>query len=217
MRKLIDLTGQKFHRFTVISFSHTADIKGKKMRLWDCECECGNKRILSSSKLNSGKHKSCGCLRVDNGKTKNLRHGHTSGSFSPEYRAWQNMLTRCYNPKATRFEHHGGRGIGVCDKWRNSFEEFFKDVGKRPSPNHTLDRYPDNDGNYEPSNFRWATQKQQSQNRRSTRFIEYNGITKPLIEWTRYLGLSDSSTLIGYIKRNGVEKAMLHYAKRLNK
>ena len=127
------------------------------------------------------------------------------------------MLTRCYNPKATRFEDHGGRGIIVCERW-HKFENFFADMGKKPTDAHSLDRYPNNEtGIYELSNCRWATPKQQSQNTRRTRFIEYNGITKPLIEWTRSLGLSDSSILCWYIKKHGVEKAMLHYANRIKK
>jgi len=215
MSKFYNLVGAKYGKLTVLSFSHVRDIYGGKSKMWNCICECGGTTVQSTSELNYGRTKSCGCLKAEVTKKRSTTHGQASGGkFTAEYRTWQNMLTRCYNPKATRFEHHGGRGIKVCDRWKNSFEAFFEDVGRKPTTAHTLDRYPDNDGNYEPSNFRWATQKQQSQNRRSTRLIEYNGVTKPLIEWTRFLGLSDSSILSWYIKKHGVEKAMLHYANR---
>lgn len=82
----------------------------------------------------------------------------------PEYRAWINMKSRCFNPATPEFDRYGGRGITVCDKWANSFEAFFADVGARPSPKHSLDRWPDPDGDYEPNNVRWATQQQQCRN-----------------------------------------------------
>jgi hypothetical protein len=90
---------------------------------------------------------------------------------TPEYRAWINMKSRCYNENVPMFRHHGGRGIRVCDRWIDSFAAFYEDMGPRPSSAHSLDRYPDNNGNYEPANCRWATQKQQMGNTRRNRFV----------------------------------------------
>lgn len=106
-----------------------------------------------------------------------------------EYVIYCNMLTRCYNPKATFYEYYGGRGIKVCDRWRESFSVFLADVGRRPDLKHTLDRI-DNDGNYEPSNVRWATRGEQLRNRRDNRAITANGRTMCLQDWSNLTGLN---------------------------
>lgn len=125
--------------------------------LWETICpHCGGVYIAPISTLRNGK--CCGCVPSMGG----LRHG---GYGSPEYRSWSNMLTRCYNPKATRFKDWGGRGITVCESWRRSFEAFLTDMGPKPTTRHTIDR-TDNDGNYEPGNCRWATYAEQSSNQR---------------------------------------------------
>jgi hypothetical protein len=114
-------------------------------------------------------------------------------SRSPEYLCWRHMKTRCLNRNFKHFKHYGGRGITVCDRWRDSFEAFLIDVGPRPSPKHTIDRYPDNDGNYEPGNVRWATRKQQQENTRRTRPAIVNGKTVPLAEACRLLNLNEGA------------------------
>ncbi len=105
----------------------------------------------------------------------------------PEYGVWRQMNNRCYNVRQSKFPRYGGRGITVCDRWRTSFIAFLDDMGHRPSPKHTLDRI-DNDGNYEPGNCRWTTQRAQQNNRRDNHFITFNGETRSLSEWTRHLG-----------------------------
>ena len=103
-------------------------------------------------------------------------------SSSPEYRAWWQMLYRCTDRRSRRWSYYGGRGITVCDRWRESFSNFYADVGPRPSAKHSIDRI-DNDGNYEPDNCRWATRETQHRNKRGLRMLELNGETKCLTEW----------------------------------
>jgi hypothetical protein len=125
----------------------------------------------------------------------NYKHGHKpQGSASPEYAAWNAMRARCGNPKNPRYKRYGARGIKVCDRWQNSFDNFLEDItreiGLRPSPQHSLDRFPNNDGDYEPGNVRWATDVEQANNRRSSRLIELDGETRTLAEWCRVKGIS---------------------------
>jgi len=114
------------------------------------------------------------------------RHGM---SGSPEYVAWYHMKYRCHQIADGGYRFYGARGISVCDEWRRSFESFYKDVGKRPSPDHTLERI-DNNGNYETGNVVWATRKQQARNKSSNRLVEYMGESKPLAEWAERTGLN---------------------------
>lgn len=118
------------------------------------------------------------------------KHGHSrKGNQTPEYRAWCAMKSRCYRKTDTFYNDYGGRGIGVCSKWLNSFEAFFSDMGSKPTLKHTLDRI-DNDGDYCPENCRWATQKQQAKNRRGNRFITHNRITLTIGEWAEQSGVN---------------------------
>lgn len=122
------------------------------------------------------------------------RHGHTRQlTRSSEHYAWTNMIQRCTNPKRADFHQYGGRGIKVCDEWLNSFAAFLSDVGSRPSPQHSLDRYPNLNGNYEPGNCRWATKDQQMQNTRATRLITFNGQTMGLNAWAKQIGIGRQS------------------------
>jgi hypothetical protein len=111
-------------------------------------------------------------------------------SKMPEHRAWLDMIKRCYNPRNSQYKNYGGRGIKVCDRWLSSFQSFLNDIGRRPSAKHSLDRFPNNDGNYEPGNVRWATIKQQLRNKRNNRLISYKGLTKTITEWAEQIGIS---------------------------
>lgn len=207
MPKLIDLTGQRFHRLVVIEPVRNA--RGKPS--WRCRCDCGGEIVTHRELLVKGRTKSCGCYRVERGRehgaTIRLRHGEgRNGKESPEYRAWANMVSRCHNQNHQSFHNDGARGISVCERWRSSFESFLVDVGRRPSPDHSLDRI-DNEGHYEPGNVRWATRSEQGSNKRSLprRLFTIDGETKPLRDWLVQFGvpraLFDSRVRRGWPER----------------
>lgn len=161
----LDLTGMKFARLTVIE--RLGAIGNTHAIWWLCRCDCGNEVNVTAQRLKTRWTRSCGCLQPEKARA-NARHGETRlGTYSPEYHAWQQLKYRCSNPNADCWDDYGGRGISVCEHW-DSFENFLADMGRRPSDNHSLDRI-DNEGNYEPSNCRWATRKQQNNNCRPRR------------------------------------------------
>lgn len=155
MGHLVNLSGQKFGRLTVVQKSEQKQISGA---LWDCSCECGGKATVNSLKLRTGHTGSCGCLKVE--AVPNFRHGH---SGTRTHRSWKEMRQRCLNPKSDKWEWYGGRGIVVCAEW-DSFEQFLLDMGERPI-GMTLDRI-NPDGDYKKDNCRWATPKQQAETNR---------------------------------------------------
>jgi hypothetical protein len=154
-KRIKDVTGMKFGRITVVGYVGQPE-NGSGSR-WLCRCECGGETVTRSTALKSGWTRSCGCYRMD----QVVKH---MDSNSSEYRTWDAMKRRCFNPETKHFEHYGGRGITVCDRWRESYANFLSDMGRRPSPKHSLDRI-DNDGNYELSNCRWTLQVIQIRNR----------------------------------------------------
>lgn len=170
MPRLIDLTGKRFGRLTVICRAKAAS--GFKSVFWLCSCDCGAEKEIRGQNLRHEESHSCGCLQAElaakRGHQLMKTHGESNGlsGLTPEYRSWTSMISRCENPKATGYKNYGGRGISVCQRWRESYERFLADMGRRPSIRHTLDRYPNNDGNYEPTNCRWATKSEQRINQR---------------------------------------------------
>ena len=160
---LKDLRNRTFGRLRVIRHSGFYPARGA---LWLCRCKCGNSVIVASNSLVRGATKSCGCLRREVTVKRSIKHGFKRRRKElSEYRAWLGMIARCGNRKHARWEDYGGRGIQVCARWRKTFMNFLADMGRKPSAAHTLDRR-NNDGNYCPSNCRWATQLTQQRNRR---------------------------------------------------
>ncbi len=180
-----NLVGIKFSHLTVES---DLGIEGGA-RQWKTRCDCGKIRKVRTDMLLTGRAWSCGCKNTW-GAGSNITHGHSlTGRKTPEYIAWLNMRKRCTDKRARCYVNYGGRGIAVCDRWRDSFENFLEDMGARPSPSHSLDRI-DVNGNYRPENCRWATVDEQNANRRSTVMATFRGETRSIIEWSQILGIN---------------------------
>ncbi len=206
--KAKDLTGMMFGRLTVIKL-----IPNRSPREWECLCSCGSIGTKRGSDLTSGKSKSCGCLSRELTSKLFQRHGMTN---TPTYRSWSAMITRCTNHNRNGASNYIGRGISVCERWLNSFEYFLKDMGERPD-GKTLDRFPNQNGNYEPGNCRWATIKEQGNNTRRCRIISYNGKTQNITQWATELGVSQF-TLFDRLRR-GLEPSEIlktNYTKRVD-
>lgn len=177
MKRVIDMAGQRIGMLTVL---HLADDRSRHRASWVCRCDCGEIKTICGHELRGVRPtQSCGCR---GGK---WRHG---GTYTPTYGSWKHMIRRCTNPKSEQYANYGGRGIAVCERWLK-FENFLADIGERPRGT-TIDRYPNNDGHYEPGNCRWATATQQRRNMRTNRLVTYQGRTQALAEWCEQLGLN---------------------------
>ena len=185
--KLIDITGSRFGRLLVVSAAESKRMpSGYLLRFWNCICDCGNKVVVSGNALRSKKTSSCKCWQRESSIARFTTHGMRNRS---EYRIWAQMIARCTNINNHAYDRYGGRGICVHESWIGNFEKFLEDVGDRPSMKHSLDRYPDMNGNYEPGNVRWATATQQARNRRGQKFLTARGKTLSLPEWCELIGI----------------------------
>lgn len=183
----VDLTGRRYGKLVVQGDGGRHPTRG--IRLWRCLCDCGKVTAIAAGPLNNGNSTSCGCVRLANSIAARKTHGETfGGKASPEYAIWQAMLRRCLTPSHKQFPLYGGRGITVCDRWRKSFENFLADMGRKPSPSHSIDRI-DNDAGYCKENCRWATQKVQVNNRRNTIVVSHQGKTRNLLDWSAALAI----------------------------
>jgi len=194
MPHIINLAGQKFGRLTVLE-----QIKNTKFTSWKCRCSCGNETVVTTNSLKNKKIQSCGCLRKEITIKRMTTH---NMSRSPEYKAWQHMKDRCYKPTDKSFKNYGGRGIEVCQEWRDSFLAFYNHIGKRPSSKHSIDRI-NNNGNYKPGNVRWANRKVQANNSRHNHLITIDGITQTITQWGK--ATNTSITVIRYRLSLGLE------------
>lgn len=177
-----DLSGARYGRLTVVA--KAAEKRGRHTA-WICRCDCGAETVVSRHSLTSGNTNSCGCYNKDINAARFLKHGQHR---NPAYHCWQAVKNRCLRPGSAGYEDYGGRGITMCPEWRDDFAAFLRDMGPRPSRRHSVDRI-DNDGDYEPSNCRWATQSEQNLNQRRTVFVEVSGELATVHELAAAAGL----------------------------
>ena len=196
-RKLIDLVGKRFGKLIVIKREGSVQ-RNTSQPTWLCRCECGKTSVVMGGNLRNGVTNSCGCLK----KSNSLVHGM---SGSPEHQSWRGMIARCTDPNNSHYSKYGGRGIKVCKRW-HKFENFFTDMGNR-LPGTSLDRWPDNNGDYKPSNCRWALPQEQSRNTTRSVKITFKGRTMCRKDWAEEIGITDGA-LKNRLKKYSLEKAM---------
>lgn len=181
MPRIIDLTGQQFGRLTVIQRSGTSQ---SRQAQWLCQCACGNTTLVQAYDLKSGNTQSCGCQRKEN--FTHTIHGHSGERL---HGIWKGMKSRCYNRNRANYKDYGGKGVVVCDEWKNNFEAFYVwAVTHGYSDELSIDRI-DPEGNYEPSNCRWADSTIQGSNRTNVAVIECNGEKHTVTEWAKITGI----------------------------
>lgn len=179
-KKFLDLTGVRVNRLTVLRRVENVG----RQPAWLCQCDCGAPKRVLGTHLRAGDVIDCGCGRSARQAKSRQTHGMTD---SAEFRTWSGMKSRCSNPNGKYWAMYGGRGIAVCDRWLESFENFYADMGPRPAGT-TLDRI-DNDKGYSPDNCRWATRKDQQNNRRANVIVTLDGVSKTLAQWAEYYGV----------------------------
>lgn len=183
----IDISGKKFGRLSVTRFH---SMRGRAP-LFECLCDCWKVRICYGSHIRRGNTKSCGCLSRDNFIKARTIHGAAIGNnFTPEYKTWRSMRNRCLHNSSPEFKNYGGRGIKICKRW-DVFKNFLADMGLKPVGDYSIERINTN-GNYEPSNCRWATRIEQASNKSNNHFISFQGKTKTIAQWSRYLKFKPS-------------------------
>lgn len=187
--KAHNLCGMRFGRWFVTS--QAANLNDASA--FNCVCDCGTRRVVRATPLVKGKSLSCGCLSVERSSERNRTHGMKG---TKEYKAWDCIKQRCYNPRHKSFKDYGERGIVMCPEWLASFEAFLAYIGHAPSKAHSVERI-DNSRPYEPANVRWATAREQARNRRSNTIIQAFGEAKTLVAWTEDVRCSVTQDTLG--------------------
>lgn len=196
--------GEKSGRLTLVRFFERLPTGYR----WLAKCDCGNETVLRLGEFRNGKTKSCGCWFRETRATAHRTHG---GCGTPEYRIWNHLTQRCNNPSDKTFVHYGARGIRVCKRW-GRFETFLADMGQRPSPKHSIDRI-NNDGDYTPSNCRWATRVQQQQNTSRNVYVLVHGDKLVLAEAERRLGICRGGMYTRFFnKKETYQQVANHFA-----
>ena len=211
-KKTVDLTEKRFGKLVARRRSH----KNKKNKwYWICDCDCGESTIVAEADLNAGKCKSCGCLKQEKFLERITTHNKSNTRL---HGIWGSMKQRCYNPNANGYENYGGRGIAICDDWVNNFQEFYDwSINNGYSDELSLDRI-DVNGNYEPSNCRWADEHTQANNKQSSVHITINNETYTIAEWGELVNLPTNT--IGRRLRDGfqdIDIFRINYTKANNK
>ena len=205
----IDITGQRFGRLVAIRYEGSDP--RKRRSIWRYACDCGGVRVTSMDSVKDGSVKGCSDCFVERCRVVGSMASHPKRggkkARSAECTAWRGMRHRCHDKGDKEFRNYGARGITVCDRWRYDFKAFLADMGPRPSPNHSLDRINVN-GNYEPSNCRWATRKEQCRNTRFNRNLTLGGVTRCVAEWAEITGIS-AYTISGRVARGWNDERIL--------
>lgn len=204
MAQAREMAGKKFGRLFVIERAGSQRFANSTAAMWRCRCDCGDETVAQGRHIRNGATRSCGCgEREARANGPSLTHGHTrGGEFSPEYETWRGMIERCANPDHVGAVSYVTRGITVCERWRESFEAFLADMGPRPE-GKTIDRI-DNSGPYSPENCRWATNAEQSRNKRNNHMLTARGETLCLADWAARVGTSPT-TILGRLNRGWSE------------
>lgn len=197
----IDLTGQTFGRWTVLSLADKN--RGGKTR-WFCRCKCGVIKPVIADGLRRKESTGCGRWVCAGKHPANYMHGR---SHTPEHNCWGNMIKRCHDTKNKRYKDYGGRGIQVCERWRHDFTAFLADMGQMPTRLHQIERIDNNKG-YSPDNCCWATRKEQQANTRTTRLLTINSVTKALTAWAEQSGINVSTLAIRIARGMTPEQAI---------
>lgn len=186
--------GMRFGRLVVLAEAP----RGKNRTLWfRVLCDCGTVKVVRKCQLADKTTKSCGCLRREvcaRIGASSAIHGASGGrDSSGTYKCWVSIKNRCYGENDPSYPAYGGRGITMHEEWQRSFQAFLRYVGQRPSKDHSIDRYPNQDGNYEPGNVRWADDKEQNRNKRNNVHLVVNGLRLTIAEWAEKYGLKDAT------------------------
>jgi hypothetical protein len=199
------IVGEKYGRLKVLSF---AGLNKHRSSMWNCICDCGAIGVFKGRNLLIGKTKSCGCWLLEKRRSPK-KHGHTSRNLgaSSEYSAWKAMRQRCENPNNRSWKDYGERGITVCERWHN-FSNFIQDMGKKPSPNLSIERV-DNDSGYTKENCIWATKKVQNRNKRNNIILTHNGKSQTVKDWANEYGLLFGTLYFRILRGWPMEKALM--------